>query len=162
MAGPGAHQANINNFVVAHNAIVKAAGYGGINVTTAHNRVHFNCDLDPTKSGVTTRVCPLKLVQQVTTNFCSGRYFVDSDNRLASEYEGEFTHLIGRLQNSNETGCFVYIKLKKERRPEYKLNFQYYVETVTVTATPRLHVGNGPNSQTSNITIPNAAVVPDW
>ena len=158
----GAHQANINNFVVAHNAIVTAAGYGGINVTTPHNRVHFNCDLDPTKSGVMTRVCPLKLVQQVTTNFRSGHYFLDSDNRLASEYEAEFTHLIGRLRNSNQTGRFVYIKLKKERRPEYKLNFRYYVETVTVTATPRLHVGNGPNSQTSNRTIPNAAVVPDW
>ena len=123
MAGPGAHQADINNFVVAHNAIVKPAEYHGINVTTAHNRVHFNCDLDPTKSGVTSRVCPLKLVQQVITNFCSGHYFVDRDNRLASEYEGEFTHPIGRLQNSNQTGRFVYIKLKKERRPELKLNY---------------------------------------
>ena len=158
----GAQAANINNFVVAHNAILTAGKNGAINITTPHNRGHFNCDLDPTKSGVTTQVCPQKLISEVTTNFRSGRYFVDSDSRLASEYEAEFTDAIGRLRNSTQTGRFVYIKLKKELHPEYKLNYQFYLETLTVTATPRLNVGNGPNSQTSTNTIPNAAVARDW
>ena len=119
----GAQAVNVNNFLVAHNAIMTAAGYGGINITTVHNRAHFNCDLDPTKSGVTTQVCPLKLVKQVTTNFRSGRYFVDSDNRFASEYEGEFTHPIGRLQNSNQTGRFVYMKTQKRTLPRVQAQF---------------------------------------
>ena len=128
---------------------------------TAHNRGHFNCDLDPTKSGVTSQVDPQKLINEILGNYCSGHYFMDTDHRLASEYEAEFTQNIGRLQNSTAYGRFVYIKFKKEQRYEYKDNFAYYVETLCVTNQPRLIVQDGPNSDTSNRRIPNAAVARD-
>ena len=156
-ANPG-----VNNFTVAHNAICTAAGNGAINITTFHNHGHFNTGLVPNKSSVTTLVCPIKLVRQVTSNFCSARYILERDNKYSSEYKTEFTQPIGTLRTGNRTGRFVYMKIRKEECPEYKNIYEYYVVTVTVTGTPRINVGNGPNSATSNRTIPNAAVVPDW
>ena len=47
------------------------------------------------------RVCPIKLVIQVTSNFCSGRYILESDNKYSSEYEAEFTQPIGIKRKGN-------------------------------------------------------------
>ena len=158
----GANPTGVNNFTVADNAICTAAGNGAINITTFHNRGHFNTGLVGNKSSVASQVCPIKLVRQVTSNFCSARYILERDNKYSSEYEAEFSEPIGVLRTGNGTGRFVYLKIRKEERPEYKNIYEYYVVTVTVTSTPRLNVGNGPNSATYNRIIPNATVVPDW
>ena len=141
----GANAGYLNTFEVAHNAITGAAKDRRINVTTFHNWGHLNTGLVENKSSV-TRVCPIKLVREVTINFRSARYFLERDCRYTSEYESEFTQPIGTLQDGSGTGHFVYIKIREELRPEFKLNFQYFISTLTVTDTPRLNVGNGQNT----------------
>ena len=158
----GANPTGVNMFTVAHNAIETAARNGAINITTFHNQGHFNTGLVHNKSSVTSRVCPIKLVTQVTSNFRTARYILERDYKYSSEYEAEFTQPIGILRTGTGTGRFVYLKIRKEEHPEYKNIYKYYVVTVTVTAMPRLNVSNGRNSRSFDRTIQNAAVIPDW
>ena len=159
----GANPGGLNQFDVAHNAIYCAGRDHTINVTTFHNRGHLNTGLDPTKSSVSmTRVCPLKLVFEIVRNYRTSRHILERDRRYSSEYEAEFRQAIGTLQNGSGTGRFVYIKIRDELSQDLRLNFPFFVSTLTVTAAPRLNVENGPNTRKVERTIDNATVVPDW
>ena len=47
-------------FSISNNALIKACEKGRIKIVNPHTRGHFNCDIDPTKSGVTSIVDPQK------------------------------------------------------------------------------------------------------
>ena len=104
----------------------------------------------------------MKLVAEVTSNYRTARYILERDQKYSSEYEAEFTQPIGTLRSGTGTGCFLYLKIRKEERIEFKNNFEFYVVTLTVTASPRLNVGNGTNSRYVARTIGNVTVASDW
>ena len=133
-----------------HRKIQAAVGYGGINITTFHNRPHL-FPLDDNKSRIDQDIDHMKLLALLVDNARHLEHEVTTSGINSVTYENKFTPSIGQLKKPGkevQRGRYCYIKISEETDLMIKAySFDYYIVTIKISDSWRIHHGNGPHFQ---------------
>ena len=134
----------LSPLLLNHWKIQTAGGYGRVNITTYHNRLHL-FRLDNNKSRMDKDIDHMKLLALLVNNVRHLEHKVTASDINSVTYETEFTHTIGELKKPGkevQRGRHCYINIKEETDLTIKAyNCDYYKNSW------RIHHGNGPHWQ---------------
>ena len=134
MAGIG----RISPLKLIQQKIEKAFHFNRIYIVNYHTRTHIFGSLhDDTKGKcyLDKHTDPCKLVASLIKYPRNCKHKQTHSGVQSVSYENEFTSTIGTCQESDtdERGHIVFIKIAKERRPEFREQFDYYLVTLIIS-----------------------------